>query len=169
MATSEEKRNESNFIYWYHGSRLAAGNDEVRTFIQQLTPSIDDSYIVETCFLEFEAPNIPAGIDACVKRGATEVYAVPIILLQAGHSKIHIPAAIDAARLKYPDVTFTYGRPLGVHEEVLNILTERLSGTGLNIKEKQEDTAILFIGTAVEVMRMQTVIFIKLVVCFGNS
>ena len=129
-----------------HGSRLAAGNDEVRTFIQQLTPSIDDNFIVETCFLEFEAPNIPAGIDACIQRGATEVYAVPIILLQAGHSKIHIPAAIDAARIKYPNVSFTYGRPLGVHEEVLNILTERLSGTGLNVAEKHEDTAVLFIG-----------------------
>ena len=62
-----------------HGSRLAEGNEEIRTFIQQMEPSIDNSYIVETCFLEFEAPNIPTGIAACVAKGATEIYAIPII------------------------------------------------------------------------------------------
>lgn len=140
-----EKRMKA-ILFIGHGSRLAAGNEEVRTFIQQMTPSIDENYIVETCFLEFEAPNIPAGIEACIQRGATEVYAIPIILLQAGHSKIHIPAAIDAARVKYPDVTFTYGRPIGIHDEILNILTDRLAATGLHLDEKHEDTAILFIG-----------------------
>lgn len=129
-----------------HGSRLAEGNEEIRTFIQQMEPSIDNSYIVETCFLEFEAPNIPTGIAACVAKGATEIYAIPIILLQAGHSKIHIPGAIDEAREQYPNVQFTYGRPIGIHEQVFNILTTRLEATGLDIHAKHEDTAILLIG-----------------------
>jgi len=36
-----------------HGSRLAAGNDEVRTFIEQMKSRIDEQFLVETCFLEF--------------------------------------------------------------------------------------------------------------------
>ena len=55
--------------------------------------------LIETCFLEFASPNISQGIDRCVKRGATEVIVIPIILLHAGHSKIHIPAEIEDAKV----------------------------------------------------------------------
>lgn len=129
-----------------HGSRLPAGNDEVRNFVQQMTPSISDEYIVETCFLEFEKPNIPTGIKNAVERGATEIYAIPIILLQAGHSKIHIPHEIDEAKVDYPNVKFTYGRPIGIHEEVIEILLSRLQQTGFAIEEEHKDTAVLLIG-----------------------
>jgi len=34
-----------------HGSRLAAGNDEVRTFIEQMNTRIDEQFLVETLLL----------------------------------------------------------------------------------------------------------------------
>ena len=52
-----------------------------------MTPRIDEQFLVETCFLEFASPNIEEGITNCVKKGATEVHVIPIILLHAGHSK----------------------------------------------------------------------------------
>ena len=107
---------------------------------------MDDSLLIETCFLEFASPNIAQGIDNCVKRGATEVIVIPIILLHAGHSKLHIPAEIEDARSKYPDVHFTYGQTIGVHEEVLSILTDRLEEVGFDTAAEHEDTAILLIG-----------------------
>ena len=45
---------------------------------------------------------------------------IPIILLHAGHSKLHIPAEIEDAKKKYPDVQFTYGQTIGVHSEVFD-------------------------------------------------
>ena len=102
--------------------------------------------LIETCFLEFASPNIAQGIDNCVKRGATEISVIPIILLHAGHSKLHIPAEIEEARSKYPDVHFTYGQTIGVHEEVLSILTDRLEEVGFDTAAEHEDTAILLIG-----------------------
>lgn len=44
-----------------HGSRLASGNEEVRHFIENMIPSMDGRFLVETCFLEFAAPNISRG------------------------------------------------------------------------------------------------------------
>ncbi|MFJ8260694.1 sirohydrochlorin chelatase [Rummeliibacillus sp. NPDC094406] len=129
-----------------HGSRLVAGNEEVTKFIEQLKPTLDQDLLVESCFLEFAAPDIAQGIDNCVAKGATEIHVVPIILLQAGHSKIHIPAAIDEGKAKYPNVNIVYARPLGVHEGIFDILKERLTDTGFAIEEKNEDTAILLIG-----------------------
>jgi sirohydrochlorin cobaltochelatase len=68
------------------------------------------------------------------------------MLLQAGHSKIHIPAAIDEAKKKYPFVQFTYGRPIGVHEETFEILKTRLTEIGENLDLPKDDTAVLLLG-----------------------
>ncbi|NDI35514.1 sirohydrochlorin chelatase [Chengkuizengella sediminis] len=129
-----------------HGSRDKEGNDEVRTFIKNMLPRIHTP-IVETCFLEFEKPNINQGIDLCIDKGATKVVVIPIILLGAGHSKIHIPAAIDEAKEQYPKVHFVYGRPIGVHDLVIDILNERFQDVvEMNGKEIQEETAVLIVG-----------------------
>ena len=129
-----------------HGSRLEAGNEEVRQFVEQTKTYIDPALLVETCFLEFASPNIEDGIQLCVERGADEVHVIPIILLHAGHSKMHIPAEIEHAREHFPDVRFTYGQTIGIHEEIFEILKSRLTEVGFNPDEKYDDTAILLIA-----------------------
>lgn len=129
-----------------HGSRLEAGNEEVRIFIEKMIPTMDENLIIETCFLEFASPNISQGIDNCVKRGATEVSVIPIILLHAGHSKLHIPAEIEEGMERYPDVKFTYGQTIDVHPQTLEILMDRLEEVGFDTSAHHKDTAILLIG-----------------------
>lgn len=129
-----------------HGSRLEAGNEEVLKFIKQMTPTMDKNLIIETCFLEFASPTIAQGIATCVQKGATEVNVIPIILLHAGHSKLHIPAEIVEAEEKYPEVKFTYGQTIGVHSEVFEILLDRLQDIGFDPEKEYSDTAILLIG-----------------------
>jgi sirohydrochlorin cobaltochelatase len=128
-----------------HGSKDPEGNEEVRQFVASLAPELDVP-IIETCFLEFERPDVLQGLDACVKRGATRVAVIPIILFSAGHAKIHIPAAIDEAKEKHPHVQFIYGRPIGVHEQVLDILAARMAEAGFASGADDEDLAVLIIG-----------------------
>jgi len=130
-----------------HGSKDAEGNEEVREFVRSIASKMDQP-IVETCFLEFERPTIAQGIEQCVQQGATQIAVVPITLFSAGHAKIHIPAAIDEARLRYPSVRFNYGRPIGVHEQVLDILASRLeaAGAGAATEADREQTAVLVVG-----------------------
>ncbi len=129
-----------------HGSRDPEGNDQVRQTIEELKPQIDSELLVETCFLEFERPTIDQGIQTCVEKGATSVFVIPLMLLAAGHSKIHIPAAIDEAKVKYPHVSFTYGRPFGIHEETIEICKSRLEEVGEKINEEDPDTAVILLG-----------------------
>lgn len=128
-----------------HGSKDPEGNEEIRQFVNGLAPEMDVP-IIETCFLEFERPDMLMGLSTCVKRGATRVAVIPIILFSAGHAKIHIPAAIDEAKELYPHVQFIYGRPIGIHEEVLNILATRMEEAGFASAEEHEDLAVLVIG-----------------------
>lgn len=129
-----------------HGSKFEAGNEEVRQFVERTGYLIDPSFLVETCFLEFASPDIEEGIENCVEKGAEEVHVIPIMLLHAGHTKLHIPAEIEHAREHFPHVTFTYGQTIGIHEKIFDILKSRLEEIGFNTEERQEDTAILLIA-----------------------
>ncbi|SDH46166.1 sirohydrochlorin chelatase [Alteribacillus bidgolensis] len=128
-----------------HGSRKREGNENILSFVEKVKQTIDVP-IVETGFLEFAAPTISDGIDACVKRGADNVALVPIMFFPAGHSKIHIPHAMDEAKEKYPNVRFTYGRPIGIHPEMVNILQEKLADETMLPEEGDADTAVLLVG-----------------------
>jgi precorrin-3B C17-methyltransferase len=108
-----------------HGSRIQAGNDELLQFTSQLAARKPELKF-ETCFIELASPSIAGGIAKCVEDGATQIYIVPIILFAAGHSKLDIPLAIDEAKLKYPEVEFVYGRPLGVQERAVDIVLDRI-------------------------------------------
>lgn len=129
-----------------HGSRLEAGNEEVRIFVEKMTPALGSGLIVETCFLEFGLPSISQGIETCVEKGAIEVVVIPIILLHAGHSKLHIPAEIMAAREKFPNVNFIYGQTIGIHPKALEIAVDRLAETGFDVNSEHPETAVLLIG-----------------------
>ena len=135
-----------SILFVGHGSRDPEGNDQVRQFIKKMKGRLDESLLVETCFLEFELPSVPQGIDQCVKKGASHIVVIPIMLLPAGHSKIHIPAAIDEARVKYPHIQLTYGRPIGIHEENISILKTRLEEIGEDVNGPEQDSAVLLLG-----------------------
>jgi len=139
-----------------HGSRDEAGNNEVREFARRLVEKKGYPH-TRVCFLEFGSPDISDGIDACVHAGAREIVVIPIILLPAGHSKIHIPGAIDQGRLKYPDVRFYYGTPVGADSGVIEILSQRIvqaapAAQEQTSKEKSmpdsepQETAVLLLG-----------------------
>ncbi|WP_139488619.1 sirohydrochlorin chelatase [Brevibacillus dissolubilis] len=141
-----------------HGSREQAGNEQLVAFTQQVEEILrgqSDVPIYETCFLELTTPTIATGIRRCVERGATRVALVPLMLFSAGHAKIHIPHEIDEAKEKYPHVTFTYGRPFGVHEKMMEIVQDRLSAVQAEVAAAsaenatdiaKEETAILLVG-----------------------
>ncbi|WP_243291092.1 sirohydrochlorin chelatase [Bacillus sp. FJAT-47783] len=129
-----------------HGSRDQEGNEEVIQVVNRLKERMDKRLIIETCFLEFVAPDVQQGIGTCVEKGAKEIAVIPIMLLPAGHSKIHIPMVIDEANKKYPSVSITYGKPIGVHPLTLEICQERLKEIGEDVQKEHLDTAIILLG-----------------------
>lgn len=131
-----------------HGSKDPEGNEEIAIFVKGIQKQIDVP-IIETCYLEFCLPDVDEGIENCIGQGADEVVIIPMMLLAAGHSKMHIPAAMDRGKEKYPGVKFTYGRPIAFHEEVFSILDTRMEEVGFHQEElsrQPEETALLLVG-----------------------
>jgi sirohydrochlorin cobaltochelatase len=56
--------------------------------------------------------------------------AVPLMLSAAGHAKGDIPAALARERARHPGLTWTYGRPLGPHPRLIELLAKRVDAEG---------------------------------------
>lgn len=107
-----------------HGSREAAGNQEIEVFAAQWRQQRPD-WRIEVCFIEFAAVLLDAGLDQAASHGG-RVIVVPLILNAAGHVKMEIPEHIEHARLRHPAVEFVYCRHLGACEEVFAVLQRNL-------------------------------------------
>lgn len=107
-----------------HGSREESGNNEILAFAEQLRQR-QPSWSIEVCFIEFSDITMREGLRRAAT-GTRRVIVVPLILNAAGHVKMDIPQAIDAARLKFPQVQFVYAPHLSACDELLSVVKRRL-------------------------------------------
>jgi sirohydrochlorin ferrochelatase len=108
-----------------HGSRSAKGVAaywEFASVLRDRAPGLR----IGCGFIELAEPDLDTAIDDLVDAGATEIIAVPLVLLGAGHLKSDGPATLARARHRHPAVTFSYARDLGIHPAVLRVAEERI-------------------------------------------
>ncbi|WP_077211279.1 sirohydrochlorin chelatase [Bacillus dakarensis] len=129
-------------LYVCHGSRLQKANEEAIAFIKRCMKK-NKNKITEYGFLELASPTIEEAYERCVNRGAVKIKVIPVLLLTAVHAKKDIPEALSRLREKYPSVEIRYGRPIGVHSNMIDIVTERLWEKASQISE---DSFVLLVG-----------------------
>ena len=129
-------------LYIAHGSRVQAGIDEAKNFIETVKPFIE-APIQEMCFLELASPSIKEGIEVCIKRGAKSIAVIPILLLSANHAKQDIPEEIASVMKHHPNVTVTIGKPFGIHENLIETIHERVMEKVIN---RDEEISLLLVG-----------------------
>ncbi|MGG5792875.1 sirohydrochlorin chelatase [Bacillus cereus] len=127
-------------LYICHGSRLKAAKEEAVAFITSCMNRVGAN-IQEVCFLELASPSIEEGFRTCVKRGATEIVAIPVFLLAAGHVKKDIPFELRKLNEEYPDIKIVYGNPFGVSEVLVKAV---YNGSG--IKDYEEEVTLLLVA-----------------------
>src|SRR4051812_28663207 len=111
-----------------HGSRHAAANDDLHRLAARFAEH--GGYpIVEPCFLELADPDIPAGGDRCVARGATRVLMVPYFLSAGVHLLRDLTAACDELSRRHPGVEFRLGPALGPDPLLDRLVLERIRQT----------------------------------------
>ncbi len=111
-----------------HGSRIPAANTALHAIAEMVREGAGFD-IVEVAFREQHAPNIQKGIDACVAKGAQRVLLYPYFLFAGAHVLEDLPAEMEAAARRYPDLQMTLGEPLGVHPKLGEIVCERIDET----------------------------------------
>lgn len=114
----------TTFLLAGHGSRNREGNDEIERFADQWRQKHPD-WRIEVCFIEHAEVLLNEGLDRAAQ-GAERVVLIPFILNAAGHVKMELPAAIEAARDRHPKVDFVVTRHLGMGREIFAVLQTQL-------------------------------------------
>ena len=128
-----------------HGSRNREGNKEIQHFAAQWRERHPE-WRIEVCFIEHAEVLLAAGLDGAA-RNARRVVVLPFILNAAGHVKMELPAAIEAARLRHPEVHFDCLRHLGMGREILAVLQGQLDRLMLQLDMPDpRSTGVILLG-----------------------
>jgi sirohydrochlorin cobaltochelatase len=126
-----------------HGSRDPRGAREFHDLVD-LVRRRNPPLTVEGGFIELSRPPISECVDRLAESGSRNVAAVPLMLLAAGHAKDDIPATLVREKMDHPELSFSYGRALGIRSELLELVDERISAVVR--EEEKEETAVLIVG-----------------------
>lgn len=132
-----------------HGSRDQQGRQNLLDFANAYQ-ALDRSRPVIPCFLELTTPTILDAVEQCVAQGYTDISVMPVLLFAARHNKFDVTNELDRARHHYPQLTFHYGRHLGITPEILDLWNDRLRQLDDPRHNPQgisrQDTVLLFVG-----------------------
>ncbi|WP_200207378.1 uroporphyrinogen-III C-methyltransferase [Micromonospora coerulea] len=108
-----------------HGTRSAAGVAQFAALVDRIRRRgvVDD---VEGGFIELSRPPLTDAVGALAGRGHRNLVALPLVLAAAGHGKGDIPAALARERQRHLGLRYAYGRPLGPHPLLHDILADRI-------------------------------------------
>lgn len=115
---------ETTLLLAGHGSRNREGNEEIERFAANWR-TLHPEWRIEVCFIEHAEILLNEGLDRAAQ-GAQRVVLIPFILNAAGHVKMELPAAVNAARARHPGVDFVVTRHLGMNREMLAVLQGQL-------------------------------------------
>jgi sirohydrochlorin cobaltochelatase len=107
-----------------HGSRNSEGNREIEKFAVLWRERHPD-WRIDLCFIEYADVLLAEGLDRAAAN-VERVILIPFILNAAGHVKMELPEALEAARSRHPRVEFVMSRYVGMGYEIHAILQNQL-------------------------------------------
>ncbi len=108
-----------------HGSRVEAANADLQELAAMIAERKPEA-IVEHAYLELAEPSIPAGLQACVDRGADEVQMLPWFLSAGSHVTRDLENDRGRFEEKHPDIPCRLCPPLGLHPLMIELVLARL-------------------------------------------
>jgi sirohydrochlorin cobaltochelatase len=118
------KKSKSAYVVIAHGSRDQEANLAFGDFLKRFRTVLGKK-TVEGAFLELTRPSIPEALESCIRKGADQIFVLPLMFFPGRHVKQDIPRMVQEAKLKYPHVDFHYGGPLAGHPMMTRLLKDK--------------------------------------------
>ena len=113
-----------------HGSRDEGSQEVVRDLLV-LAAAQRPGLRAEAAYIDNASPSIRSALAHLVADGAEDITVVPLLLGAASHSKSDVAASVQAGRFAHPRLRLRYGRPLGPHPVLVDVLARRLAEAGV--------------------------------------
>ncbi|MBB6349217.1 sirohydrochlorin chelatase [Nonomuraea muscovyensis] len=133
-----------------HGSRdprAAATVEALLDEVRRARPGLP----VRTAYLDHAAPSLGLAL-----RGLGEAVVLPLLLTEAYHSRVDLPAALNEARARDPRLRVHYGSTLGPHRLMPAALERRLTEAG--VAAGDPDTAVVLVSAGSSDARANAVV-----------
>ncbi|MEO8564634.1 MAG: CbiX/SirB N-terminal domain-containing protein [bacterium] len=108
-----------------HGSRRDAANEMMDCMANLVQAMAGPAVVVRYAHMELAEPSISAGVESCVKAGATELIVFPYMLSPGRHSTGDIPRIVAEAASAYPHLEVRVTSAFGVHEKLAELILGR--------------------------------------------
>ena len=128
-----------------HGSRDDASQQVVRDLLAGAA-ALRPRLRTEAAYVDNAGPSIAAALAALAAEGVEDVAVVPLLLTPASHSKTDIAGSVQAGRLAHRGMRLRYGRPLGPHPVLVDVLAQRIDEAGA----RPDDPVVLVAGGALD-------------------
>lgn len=117
-----------------HGSRSETANQEFCHLVDAVARSARQAgqnyTAVKPCFLELAEPSLEAAVAPLVEQSITRVQLYPLFFNRGKHVARDIPAQVQRARERFPDLTIElldyFGSASGVAPLVLEHIAEQI-------------------------------------------
>lgn len=128
-----------------HGSRDPDSQEVVRAL---LAGAVAQRSGLRTAsgYVDNASPSARQAFADLADAGERDVVVLPLLLTPASHSKTDVAASVQAARLAHPGLRLRYGRPLGPHPALVEVLAQRLAEAGA----ADDDPVLLVAGGALD-------------------
>lgn len=118
-----------------HAKTITALVDEVR----RLRPDLR----IEPAFLELSRPSFDTAVNKLVRAGFDEIVVVPLLLNDAHHAKVDVPAAIAGATERHPGLKVRATDVLGLEPAFLEVLDVRMREALKKARVRELDALVL--------------------------
>lgn len=125
-----------------HGSRDPRSAATIKALVAEVKTMRPDLRI-ETAFLDLSKPSFDTVVDRLVKAGFDEIVVVPLLLTEAFHAKVDVPAVIAAAMSRHHGLKIRASRVLGMETTFLEVLDVRLREALKEARVRELDALVL--------------------------
>lgn len=130
-----------------HGSRDPRSAQTVAAVVEgirQRRPDLD----VRVAYLDLTEPSVEDVIDDIASRGCESAVAVPLLLGSAFHARVDLPAILDAARRRHPQLFLVQSDVLGDDRLLIDTLRSRIVETGIDAGDHGVGVAVAAVGSS---------------------
>jgi sirohydrochlorin cobaltochelatase len=108
-------------VLFAHGSRDLQWQKPLRAVearVRVLAPTLP----LRCAFLEWTEPDLPSAVAELISEGATAVRILPLFLGMGRHAREDLPQAVEALRVRWPQVAFTLRPAIGEDPRLVDLL-----------------------------------------------
>ena len=128
-----------------HGSKDPESQQGVRDLLARAA-ALRPGLVAVDAYVDNASPSIRARLQELASSGVDDVVVLPLLLTPASHSKTDVAASVRVGRTDHPGMRLRYGRPLGPHPVLVEVVARRLREAGA----RDQDPVLLVAGGALD-------------------